>query len=393
MFYEKIMWLNSKYKDKPRFKEFEFGQHEECTKFINDFHVDTVKYNMNDPKIVGICLSIGKIEEVDTNKQTIKAGLELKLRIKNSEILEIDKKKVNYDFIINKIKKEAEPEFTIINAIEENLKYKYIQIVDYENGIIDYNYHYICTLFDEVNVHNFPFDWQSFRVNILLSDSREIYDTLGYLDDNDFLNDNSKIGNRIFNNNTFIPDWNIFGLNGGTETLDLERSAMGVEILGEEDNPRLSMIINDFEDNISNNSYFNKKLFSCTFWLQRKPFYVLSTIWLINFIIMLIGVLSFKIPEDDLNDRLGFDATLLLTLVAQKFSFQDSVPKVSYLTLYDKKLLYNFLNLLFLMVIHGYSILSYSVVLQQSLYISTVIIGEIVFFSYGFFSNKIIYYK
>jgi hypothetical protein len=383
MFYEKIMWLKSKYKDKPSLKEFNINETVSCQKFIDNLHYDTSKYTTQDSNMVGMCLSIGKVEEVNTNKQTIKASLEMKLRIRSDEYLNLDKKKFNYATMVEKIKKEAEPKFTIINAVEESLKYKYINIVDTDVGIIDYNYHYICTLFDEVDVHNFPFDWQSFRAIVLLSDDR--YTSLGYMDDKKYLDDTNNIGNKVFNNNTFIPDWNIYGLNGGTDTMQLERSCMGIEILGESDNNRRLSFVGTIQES---DNYFDKKLFSGTFWLQRKPFYVISTIWLINFIIMIMGVLSFKIPEEDLNDRLTFDATLLLTLVAQKFSYQDSVPKVSYLTLYDKKLLFNFINLLFLMVIQGYKIFDSYLFWQQMLYLLPVLFGEVVFFSIGLFKHR-----
>ncbi|VVU95646.1 hypothetical protein CPAV1605_1399 [seawater metagenome] len=385
MFYEKIMWLTSKYGHKPRFKEFSLDKVQECQDYIDNFHIDTTKYTTTDETMVGICLSIGKIEEVDTNKQTIKASIEMKLRIRSSQFLELDKNKFNYLTQIEKIKKDAEPNFNIINAVDENLRYKYITIIDRDAGIIDYNYHYICTLFDEVDVHNFPFDWQSFRVIVLLSDNNNRYTSLGYMDDKKYLDDNNCLGNKVFNNNTFIPDWNIYGLNGGTDTLELERSCMGIEILGEDDNPRRLSFVGTIEEG---DNYFDKKLFSGTFWIQRKPFYVISSIWLINFIIMLMGGLSFKIPEEDLNDRMTFDATLLLTLVAQKFSFQDSVPKVSYLTLYDKKLLFNFVNLLFLMAIQGYKILDGQIFWQQCIYLIPVLVGEIMFFSTGLFKNR-----
>ncbi len=384
MFYEKIMWLTSKYSHKPRFKEFAHEDLTKCQDYIDSFHIDTIKYSTTDSSMVGICLSIGKIEEVDTNKQTIKASIEMKLRVRSNAFLDLDKKKFNYLTQLEKIKKDAEPKFNIINAVEENLRYKYVNIIDKDVGIIDYNYHYICTLFDEVDVHNFPFDWQSFRVIILLSDTN-YYTSLGYMDDKKYLDDNNSIGNKVFNNNTFIPDWNIYGLNGGTDTIELERSCMGIEILGEDDNPKRLSFVGTIGET---KNFFDKKLFSGTFWLQRKPFYVISSIWLINFIIMLMGALSFKIPEDDLNDRMTFDATLLLTLVAQKFSFQDSVPKVSYLTLYDKKLLFNFVNLLFLMAIQGYKILDGYIFWQQCLYLGPVLLGEIIFFSTGLFKYR-----
>ena len=164
---------------------------------------------------------------------------------------------------------------------------------------------------------------------------------------------------------------------------------MGIEILGENDSSNRE----DLKICINEEINFNKKLFSSTFWLQRKPFFVITSIWIINFIIMLIGVLSFKIPVTDLNDRLTFDATLLLTLIAQKFSYQDNLPKVSYLTLYDKKLLFNFINLLFLMIIHGYHLLEDNVIYQQLCYLIPVLIGEFIFFFYGYYKNKVLHFK
>ena len=387
MFYEKLMWFKSKYGDKPKFKEFTENELDECNNFIDSFHYDTIKYRMENRQMVGICLSIGKIEAVNTNKQTIKASLELKLRVNSEELLKLNTKDFKYDYNLLRIKKDLEPKFIIMNALDESLKYKYIDTQNIKKGVIDYNYHYICTLFDEVDVHNFPFDWQSFRVIVLLSDT-EKYKSFGYLDDKKYMDDGNNLANKIYNNNTFIPDWNIYGLNGGTCTSEIERSCMGVEILTESNNTGTRMSFNG-----KNGDYFNKRIFSVTFWLQRKPFYVISTIWMVNFIIMLIGLISFQIPEEDLNDRLQYDAMLLLTLVAQKFSFQESVPKVAYLTMFDKKLLYNFLNILILMIIHGYEFMEVLGIWKQVLYISLVLFGEIVFFIYGYFSTKQTYYK
>ena len=386
MFYEKIMWFKSKYAEKPKIQEFNLNEVIKCQNFINDHRFDVLSYSKNDSYMIGISVSIDKIEEVNINKQIIKASINIKLRVKSLELLELDHKKFNYKYNVESLIKKIEPKFTIINALNEQLKYKNTSIIDYNTGEIDYCYYYNCILFDEVDVHDFPFDWQTFRVLILL-DENNYYNCFGLLDDEKYLDDTNLLGNKVFNNNKFIPDWNIFGLNGGTPFSGIKRSCMGIEILGENDSSsceNLKLCINE-EIN------FNKKLFSSTFWLQRKPFFVITSIWMINFIIMLIGVLSFKIPVTDLNDRLTFDATLLLTLIAQKFSYQDSVPKVPYLTLYDKKLLFNFINLLFLMIIHGYHLLEDNVIYQQICYLIPVLIGEIIFFSIGYFKNKVLY--
>jgi len=57
---------------------------------------------------------------------------------------------------------------------------------------------------------------------------------------------------------------------------------------------------------------------------------------LVFFMIASLIFMTFTIEYTDISGRAGVDLTLLLTLIAQKFTLAGDVPKIAYLTFLDK---------------------------------------------------------
>lgn len=84
------------------------------------------------------------------------------------------------------------------------------------------------------------------------------------------------------------------------------------------------------------------------FRVVRAYSFYLRNVYFVVYVLSLISLVVFALPEDDLADRVGHILTLLLTAVAFKFVIADSIPKVGYSTDIDTFTLH---NLTFLVVI------------------------------------------
>jgi len=68
----------------------------------------------------------------------------------------------------------------------------------------------------------------------------------------------------------------------------------------------------------------------------RKAEYFVWNNYIITFLIGLLAINTFVIPEVEVHNRLGASMGLLLTIIAHKFAVDGSLPRISYLTHLDK---------------------------------------------------------
>ena len=70
-------------------------------------------------------------------------------------------------------------------------------------------------------------------------------------------------------------------------------------------------------------------------YISRSYSFYLNNIVILLLLIQLMSFASFLVPIDDVGDRANIIITLMLTTVAFKFSYADSIPKVPYQTYMD----------------------------------------------------------
>jgi hypothetical protein len=70
--------------------------------------------------------------------------------------------------------------------------------------------------------------------------------------------------------------------------------------------------------------------------IQRESFYYVVNIGMPNALLAMIGFSVFLVPSTELVNRLTIILTILLTVIAFKFSVTDKLPVLSYNTLLDK---------------------------------------------------------
>mmetsp|Transcript_1182 Transcript_1182/g.1852 ORF Transcript_1182/g.1852 Transcript_1182/m.1852 type:complete len:465 (-) Transcript_1182:44-1438(-) len=77
----------------------------------------------------------------------------------------------------------------------------------------------------------------------------------------------------------------------------------------------------------------------------RKPGFIINNVFVPIIVISVLGLTVFTFKEEEVNEdfekRFELNGGLLLTLVAYKFSASSSIPKVGYLTLADKFVLFS----------------------------------------------------
>lgn len=82
-----------------------------------------------------------------------------------------------------------------------------------------------------------------------------------------------------------------------------------------------------------------------TIGFERQPWYYLSNIVLVLFLITLMAAYTFSIDVTDAASRLELNFTLVLTSVAFKYTVSSYLPRITYLTLMDKYVLATFVFL------------------------------------------------
>lgn len=86
--------------------------------------------------------------------------------------------------------------------------------------------------------------------------------------------------------------------------------------------------------------YADKPMITLEFLLVRKFSWFVFNQMIMMFLIASLAFVAFGVPVSDLADRCSITLALLLTIVAQKLSLVDSLPKLSYLTFLDRYIIH-----------------------------------------------------
>jgi len=112
------------------------------------------------------------------------------------------------------------------------------------------------------------------------------------------------------------------------------------------------------ETNVVRNSARGEVMFYVRFWVRRNATYHVVSVLIPSVIVGFLGVPALMVADGtspngivrDSESPVSFVAALLLTLMALKFAFSDSLPKLGYLTMLDWHLVTNFLMLALVVV-------------------------------------------
>lgn len=85
------------------------------------------------------------------------------------------------------------------------------------------------------------------------------------------------------------------------------------------------------------------------FVMQRRSSYYVMNIWILTIVFTAMAITTFSLEADAVNDRLNIILALLFVLAAFKWSFADSIPKLSYFTSLDLAVYIGFLELCLLL--------------------------------------------
>ena len=256
------------------------------------------------------CLKAQNIDDTNT-KVKCKVGIYIKtIQIKQTEetfdavffwwlrVDSIDIKK-DYSFVKN-------IEFINGNAVCDTIEERIDSINKYYfvNGICKATFPY------KADFKQFPYDKQI--LNIAIENTSTNFNDMIYVTDNQ----------NLFINK--LSDKNIDILNGGQfsiSKLDFHSSVYTYQTnFGDP-------AINGFDK-------YSRLNFSIV--ISRDSFEVLQKIALPLIVVLILSYLVFFIPDDEIGTASGLTVTALLAAIAFQWTINDSLPKVSYITLIDE---------------------------------------------------------
>jgi len=310
---------------------------------FDDFNNDNREYFMrSDAQELSIRLRIDNLTEIDTVMQryAIKGAVYKQWKMTETDVKNWDNSKLEYIYVEkqqwNSVKgefqtvtvketpppyePETKPDLLFINCIEmESSEYQmfgktiYRQMKNKKTGE-PYNamvLNFKGWFTEEFEVQNFPFDVQDLSICLvglfgahkrLIAPSRCTFDTIQI--------------DRTFNS---ITDWEIAAVDSQNWLIDfLEATTRGKKKGGLSDT----------------NNYCQFRI-----QVQRKWFIYFSRVILWLFALGFVTFGMFCFTPDNIEGRLNYAITLVLTIVALQFVISSELPKVAYFTFLDK---YNF---------------------------------------------------
>lgn len=206
-------------------------------------------------------------------------------------------------------------------------------------------YHNVRATFkDPVDIADFPYDIQDFKITIGLTSSsceqNEGYFNLERVlvaERNTKTIENSEVS-TINVENKWTPEFEIAGLVPDKwNDRDNWQRATGWNVLHTKTN--------------GEKGWSSQISFSYT--TKRHHFFYTMNILAVTTLMSVFTWMGFAIDPSDVADRLGYDITILLTVVALKFAFTDAVPVVPYNTMLDWKLILTTGLIFVATVMHG----------------------------------------
>lgn len=272
---------------------------------------------------VGVFLRINQVDTVDLTKQEIKltGSLDLFWRCTGSYTFP---QCLDFTIVDDEDVPEGDPQPQWATAQEMNLLSKFTYVVP-SKGYLVTEHQFKSTFVDPIDARAFPFDWQDFTIAIGMRPGKGGGDRRYVM----------LMDPVIFTTNQAIPEWQIYG----------KGEAPGTAIMN---GGKMKTMFCKFGDGSGH-------LARCwfRFHMRRYPYYYIVNVFALTMMISTLSVCSFAIPFTDIADRLSFNVTLLLTLVALKFVVSGFMPKVPYMTMMDIRLNLSGFVLLVVMLIQS----------------------------------------
>ncbi|KAL6043632.1 hypothetical protein QOT17_023780 [Balamuthia mandrillaris] len=203
-------------------------------------------------------------------------------------------------------KKAFSPNIYVKNAIELETTEDRLRLRDPKRGLVTHTRRFRGTLSQFYRLHDFPFDTQTLTIHL---------SSTGHIDKNYFLQHRSR--NNVIERFE-LQEWEVLPLAGPSiELTDPSLSSTGVA--------------------------YSEYLAQIR--LQRFSSYYVFNVGAVMALLVSMCFYTSAIPLDALPDRMSITLTLILTVVAFKYSVSDNLPKINYMTLLDKYVLVSFLFL------------------------------------------------
>ncbi|KAL6069133.1 hypothetical protein QOT17_007669 [Balamuthia mandrillaris] len=260
-------------------------------------------------------------------------------------------------------KKAFSPNIYVKNAIELETTEDRLRLRDPKRGLVTHTRRFRGTLSQFYRLHDFPFDTQTLTIHL---------SSTGHIDKNYFIQHRSR--NNVIERFE-LQEWEVLPLAGPSiELTDPSLSSTGVAYSEYLAQIRLQRFSSYYVFNVG---AVMALLVSMCFYTSAIPLVLLALLFspllLTSFCLFVICLLilvlfslflllsslslllffSFSSPlclyskqtKDALPDRMSITLTLILTVVAFKYSVSDNLPKINYMTLLDKYVLVSFLFL------------------------------------------------
>lgn len=260
--------------------------------------IENQEKSLSEEKI-GICFLIYSIRNINTGDSSFQADIGFYLNWKDSNIA-----------LDNRSNKEItetikSPPIKIVNAISEEIYRENMRIIDKNKGEINNFQCRRCLFHNNFDLRRFPFDSQ--KLYILLKCNR-ILETSNYSGEYT----NSKHESYFLKECDKNSGWKLNHLKNRHYFLYDKKTSYYVVVLHYD---RLTL-------------FFYANVFSPIF------------------ILIFLSFTCYGINATDYSNRLNVCLIVLLTLAAFRFSLQDTLPKLSYMTVFDK---YNISGLIFVL--------------------------------------------
>ena len=297
------------------------------------------------------------ITESDTGKITHETRIELGLRLKISQLIRVDTSSQTFGAVclldkvwkatdndikhFNENKGEYAPEIIPQIDLKNNIDFSSMMFHTFRSGSqffirkgnnnMQYNVQrlFITGNFTEpFEVENFPFDVQDLTFIIASSElSVKQFKFVPVPFKKDYI-----CVDKTWNSAT---EWDIVSCDAVTTIIDELKARSGGEMIGGE------------------RDHYPYIQFRIQVVRKWRAVFLSTVLWM--FLLNILSLCIFAYPPTNIEGRLGFAITLVLTIVAFQFVISSQLPNVSYLTIIDK---YNIYTLIFILILSFESVIT-----------------------------------
>jgi general stress protein CsbA len=293
-----------------------------------------------DKRQVGIWLRVFRIKDIDIALQTITVRLVLIMKWLDHEFAKENSRpqeKDNRGFFHDTSNCRTTPLLRFENAkgnYETEFEFMWVN----PQGVCHWERWGSITLTSPVDARNFPFDYQSFTIDLRLSrDFHMQYDRY-FCTERSHQNEYNQNRIHICTYNNCIPEFNVCGFTN-QDSFYVPRDDMHVTPL-----PVKSNLKSGWDA-----SYTTLMV------VKRNPNYYLLNIWLLTSLLTWLATIIFSLEADKLPEKQAYLVTLILVILGVRFSFASSLPKIPYISTLDYRICFSLAAQIALLVLISFS--------------------------------------